>query len=103
MSSSVSQGYLLNAGVCALCYYEPEKMKDFLHRAEGVDATFPGRREYQFISDLTAAYEQGDAEKFTVAVQEYDSMTKLDTWKTTLLLKAKKRVAASELEGEDLT
>lgn len=97
------QSYLLNAGICALCHYDTEGVKNMLERFEDIDATFTDTREQQLLSELVQAYEQGNAEKFTAAVQEYDSMTKLDSWKTTLLLKAKKRVAASELEGEDFT
>ena len=42
--------------------------------------------------DLAEAQEQGDMEKFTDAVAEFDSMTRLDQWKTMLLLRAKKRI-----------
>ena len=34
---------------------------------------------------------QGDVDKFTGVIAEYDSMSRLDQWKTTLLLRAKKR------------
>ena len=44
------------------------------------------------LQDLGEAQEQGGMEKFTDAVAEFDSMTRLDQWKTTLLLRAKKRI-----------
>lgn len=59
------------------------------------------------VQDLGDAQEQGDMEKFTDAVAEFDSMTRLDTWKTTLLLRAKKRIeggpAAFGADEPDLT
>ena len=59
------------------------------------------------VQDLADAQEQGDMEKFTDAVAEFDSMTRLDQWKTTLLLRAKKRIeggpAAFGADEPDLT
>ena len=42
--------------------------------------------------DLADACEEGDVEKFSQVLAEYDSMTKLDSWKTSILLKVKKRI-----------
>ena len=44
------------------------------------------------MQDLADACEEGDVEKFTNVVAEFDSMTRLDGWKTALLLKVKKRI-----------
>lgn len=53
---------------------------------------------------LVEAKETGDIQKFTDAVAEFDSMTRLDAWKTQLLLRAKKRLnAVAEGDEEDLT
>lgn len=54
--------------------------------------------------DLAEAFEAGDADKFTDAIQEFDSMTRLDSWKTTLLLRSKKRMQTHTAHDEpDLT
>ena len=54
------------------------------------------------VQDLADAQEQGDMEKFTDAVAEFDSMTRLDQWKTLLLLRAKKRIEGGPAAfGED--
>jgi alpha-soluble NSF attachment protein len=57
-----------------------------------MDATFPSTREAKFIYALLEALEQGDEEAFTRAVFEYDQVTKLDNWKTAILLKIKKGI-----------
>jgi len=44
------------------------------------------------------AVENQDEEAFEERLFAYDQMSKLDKWKTTLLLRVKK-----EIEGEDLT
>ena len=36
---------------------------------------------------MLAAYEEGDVEQFTAAVAEFDSIKKLDAWKTTICLR----------------
>ena len=44
------------------------------------------------VQELADACEEGDVEKFTNVLSEYDSMTKLDPWKTSILLRVKKRI-----------
>lgn len=57
-----------------------------------------------FVQALAEAREVGDSQKFTDAIAEYDSMTRLDGWKTQLLLRVKKRLTdVAEGEEEDLT
>ena len=54
--------------------------------------------------ELTAALDEGDSQKFADSLAEYDSMSRLDGWKTSLLLRVKKRLESAELEPEvDLT
>jgi len=42
------------------------------------------------------ACEQGDVEMFTGAVYQYDQVTKLDNWKTGILLRVKKALEEDE-------
>ena len=52
------------------------------------------------MQDITNACENYDVESFTNAVVDFDSMTKLDKWKTNVLLKIKSTIKEGE-EGED--
>ena len=56
------------------------------------DATFPSTREAKFVNALIDAVQAGDVEAFTGAVVEYDQITKLDNWKTNILLKVKRNI-----------
>ena len=48
--------------------------------------------------------DSGDVEAFTTAVAEFDSLTRLDAWKTTLLVRVKRKISSrEEVEEEDLT
>jgi alpha-soluble NSF attachment protein len=56
------------------------------------DATFPSTREAKFVNALIEAVQAGDNEAFTGAVVEFDQVTKLDNWKTNILLKIKRGI-----------
>lgn len=60
-------------------------------RAEycSLDPTFEETREDNLITGALNAVEEGDPEAFATACSEFDEITKLDQWQTTLLLKAK--------------
>jgi alpha-soluble NSF attachment protein len=96
-----AKGYLLNAGICHLCASDVMAFKGALERYEDIDLNFQGSREGNLFKDLAEASEAGDVDKFTDAIAEFDSMTRLDQWKTTLLLRAKKRIEARDQEDEE--
>ncbi|KER26879.1 hypothetical protein T265_05937 [Opisthorchis viverrini] len=52
------------------------------------------------LQKLSDALEQENVEAFTAAVQEYDNITRLDPWITSLLLKLKKTIGGDD---EDIT
>ncbi|CAA2945347.1 alpha-soluble NSF attachment [Olea europaea subsp. europaea] len=97
------KGHLLNAGICQLCKGDVVAINNALERYEELDPTFSGTREYKLLADLAAAIDEEDIAKFTGAIKEFDSMTQLDAWKTTLLLRVKEALKAKELEEDDLT
>jgi len=63
-----------------------------LQRYGQLDITFLSTREAKFITALLGALEEGNDEAFTNAVYEYDQVTKLDNWKTAILLKIKRSI-----------
>ncbi|CAN6479130.1 unnamed protein product [Victoria cruziana] len=97
------KGLLLNAGICQLCKGDAVAINNALERYQDLDPTFSGTREHKLLSDLASSFDEEDIDKFTTAVREFDSMTRLDPWKTSLLLKAKNTLKEKELEEDDLT
>ncbi|XP_073306263.1 alpha-soluble NSF attachment protein isoform X1 [Primulina huaijiensis] len=97
------KGHLLNAGICQLCRGDFVAINNALERYQELDPTFSGTREYKLLAELAAAVDEENVAKFTDAVKEFDSMTQLDAWKTTLLLRVKEAVKVKELEEDDLT
>ena len=63
-----------------------------------MDVSFCDSREAKLLDNLIEAIEEEDVDKFTNFTYEYDSISKLDNWKTTLLLRVKK---ALQQAGED--
>jgi len=97
------KGHLLNSGICQLCKGDVVAITNALEKYQELDPTFSGSREYRLLADLAAAIDEEDIAKFTDAIKEFDSMTQLDAWKTTLLLRVKEALKAKELEEDDLT
>ena len=65
-----------------------------------LDTTFASTREHQLLIDLSQSVEAGEKETFTDKLYEFDRMSKLDNWKTTLLLRIQKAI---EEKGEDFS
>lgn len=97
------KGILLNAGICEICRGDAVSIHNALERYQELDPTFSGTREYKLLADLATAMDEEDVEMFTEAIKEFDSMTRLDPWKTTLLLRAKNALKAKEQDDGDLT
>ncbi|CAJ0836518.1 3685_t:CDS:2 [Entrophospora sp. SA101] len=80
--------YFLKAGLCHIAFGDHIGARRAIERYGDVDVTFSGTRECQFLE----AVEGGDVETFTNRVVEFDQLTKLDNWKTTILLRIKKSI-----------
>ncbi|EUC66658.1 soluble NSF attachment protein, SNAP protein [Rhizoctonia solani AG-3 Rhs1AP] len=85
--------YWLRAGLCALAMQDTVTARRNLGKYGQQDVTFPSTREAKFVNSLAEAVETGDREAFTNAVFEYDQVTKLDNWKTSILLHIKRGIA----------
>ncbi|KAJ3790947.1 vesicular-fusion protein SEC17 [Lentinula aff. detonsa] len=84
--------YWLRAGLCALAMNDPVSARRNMQKYSTQDATFPSTREAKFVNALIDAVQAGDPEAFTGAVVEFDQITKLDNWKTNILLKIKRGI-----------
>ncbi|KAG6851163.1 vesicular-fusion protein S17 [Arthromyces matolae] len=84
--------YWLRAGLCALAMGDVVAARRNLQKYGNQDNTFPSTREAKFLGVLIDAVEGEDEEAFTGSVVEFDQVTKLDNWKTAILLKIKRRI-----------
>lgn len=92
--------YFLKAGLCHLAVGDQVATNRALEKYRDMDPTFPSTREHQLLVDLYEAVEAGDQEAFADKLFQYDQMSKLDKWKTTILLRVKNAI---EEKGEDFS
>lgn len=95
--------HLLRAGLCRLCQGDIVGAERAVESYAGLDSSFPTSREGRLLSDIVTAVNDVDIEAFTNLVYEYDSISKLDDWKTTILLKVKNQIKADGGAEDDLT
>lgn len=88
--------YFLKAGICHLANNDTVATNRALDSYRDLDPAFTQTREHQLLVDLAEAVEEGDQEKFADRLFQYDQMSKLDKWKTTLLLKVKDNIQSQE-------
>jgi len=84
--------YWLKSLLCALAMGDVVTAGRNAQKYINQDNTFSGTREYRFANSLLEAVEAGDVGAYTGAVVEFDRITKLDNWKTGILLKIKKSI-----------
>ncbi|KAI5705233.1 hypothetical protein M8J75_013199 [Diaphorina citri] len=53
-------------------------------------------REYKFLLKLIESLEEEDSDAFSETVKEFDSISRLDQWYTTMLLKIKRQISTNE-------
>jgi alpha-soluble NSF attachment protein len=94
-----AKNHFFQALLCHLCL-DLLDTQHALKRYEDLSPSFAESREYKLIKELTLCMEDKNADQFTEAVRSYDKVSRLDTWHTALLLKAKK--VCGEEEEDDL-
>ncbi|ORZ23263.1 soluble NSF attachment protein [Absidia repens] len=89
--------YFLKAGLCHLCTGDMVRTHQALNSYCNMDMSFETTREYILLKGVAEAVDHGDLDQFTHVVKDYDKLTRLDSWKTAILLKIKKTVDSDDL------
>lgn len=90
--------YFLKAGICYLAAGDMIATQRALEKYRDMDPGFATQREHQLLTDLIGAIEEGDQEKFADKLYAYDQMSKLDKWKTAILLRIKSAIEEADNE-----
>jgi len=85
--------HFLRAGLCRLAQEDSVGAQRAIERYQDLDCSFSSQRECKLLVTLTKAVVDFDVETFTNTVIEYDSLTKLDSWTTTILLRIKNTIS----------
>lgn len=88
--------YFFHACLCHMAAGDQVGTSSALQKYAEMDVQFTDTREYKLLMDIQAAQDEGDVEAFTNAVKKFDDITKLDAWKTSVLLKVKNHMKSSD-------
>lgn len=84
-----AKGYLFQSLLCTLALGDSVAIEQKLTQFKNLDYTFPTSRECQFVEKLVAAIDAVSTEDFANACSDFDAITPLDPWKTSMLLTVK--------------
>ncbi|XP_066514703.1 N-ethylmaleimide-sensitive factor attachment protein, alpha a [Hoplias malabaricus] len=90
-----AKDHFFKAALCHFCV-DMLNAKLAVQRYEEMFPAFSDARECKLIKKLLDAHEEQDVEAFTDAVKEFDSITRLDQWHTSMLLRIKKTIQEDE-------
>lgn len=94
-----AKGYFLQSVLCHLANQDVVAAEKSMNMFSSLDFTFRDSREGKFAEELIGCVNGFDSEGFATACFEYDRISKLDPWKTTVLLSVKKSVEGGEGVG----
>ncbi|XP_045075953.1 N-ethylmaleimide-sensitive factor attachment protein, alpha b isoform X2 [Coregonus clupeaformis] len=90
-----AKDYFFKAALCHFCV-DMLNAKLALQKYEEMFPAFSDSRECKLVKKLLDAYEEQNVDVYTDAVKEYDTVSRLDQWLTTMLLRIKKTIQEDE-------
>ncbi|KAK2816476.1 hypothetical protein Q7C36_022747 [Tachysurus vachellii] len=90
-----AKDHFFKAALCHFCV-DMLNTKLAVQRYEEMFPAFSDCRECKLLKKLLQAHEEQDVDAYTNAVKEFDTITRLDQWHTTMLLRIKKGVQEDE-------
>lgn len=95
MKYSVKE-YFFKAGICHLAGGDLVAAQRALEHYRELDPTFAAQRENALLTDLCAAIDARNQDQFTDNLYKFDQISKLDKWKTTLLVRVKNTIGKAD-------
>jgi alpha-soluble NSF attachment protein len=96
-----AKGYFLQSILCHLANNDAIGAEQALTKFERIDYTFNESREGKFVQKLLECVNSLDSDLFETTCFEYDRISKLDPWKTTMLLKVKRSIQSDDVGNGD--
>ena len=96
-----AKGYFFQCLLCHLAAGDTIQVNNKVNLFKEKDHSFNSCRECKFVETIVESIESYDADAFANACFEFDKITPLDSWKTSLLGKAKALIAGDDAAGED--
>uniref|UniRef100_A0A671KWX5 Alpha-soluble NSF attachment protein-like n=1 Tax=Sinocyclocheilus anshuiensis TaxID=1608454 RepID=A0A671KWX5_9TELE len=90
-----AKDYFFKAALCHFCV-DMLNAKLAIQKYEEMFPAFSDSRECKLVKKLLDAFEEQNLDAYTDAVKEYDTISRLDQWLTTMLLRIKKSLQDDE-------
>ncbi|XP_049850791.1 uncharacterized protein LOC126323915 [Schistocerca gregaria] len=90
--------YLLKAGLCHLNTGDTVAVRQALENYTSMYFEWGNSRECKLLTAILDAVEDNDEAAFSKAVREFDNISQLDKWKTSMLLRIQERIKNQESE-----
>ncbi|XP_046351331.1 alpha-soluble NSF attachment protein-like [Haliotis cracherodii] len=88
-----AKDHFFRAAVCHMCL-DQVNAQICIQKYEDMFPAFSESRECKLVKSLLKACEEENVDAFTQSLQEFDSISRLDQWLTTMLLRVKKSISA---------
>jgi len=88
--------HAFKATLCQLANTDIVNAKRFIEKYSGLGPDFASSREAKVLNEVIGALENHDVESFTNSVADYDSVNRLDPWKSSILLRIKNSIKEEE-------
>jgi alpha-soluble NSF attachment protein len=98
-----AKNHLLNAGICALATKDLVLVQMKLSEFQEIDYTFGDSREGKFLQAMVQSFENFSSDGFADAVYQFDTISKIEPWKISILLKVKESIMGEVDAAQDLT
>jgi len=92
--------YLFKASLCQLCH-DMDVAKGSIEKYCQMFPAFEDSREMKLLTKILTAFEEDNIDNYTEAVREYDSISRLDQWYTTILLRVKSKIGSGGIAVKD--
>lgn len=96
-----AKGHFLHAILCHLANGDAIAAQQSIDKYESLDYTFGSAREGKFAHQLIESVDGMDSEGFASACYDYDKISKLDPWKTSMLVRVKRTIGDDEEDDEE--
>ena len=87
-----AKDYFFKALVCWFCN-DRQGVEEKAEEYKTIHPAFDGTRECRLIGNLLQAFDEPDEDKFAEITEEYDSISRIDSWLTAQLLHIKKKIS----------
>lgn len=98
-----AKNHLLNAGICALATKDLVLVQMKWNDFQDIDYTFAESREGKFLQAMIQSFENYNADAFADAVYQFDTISKIEPWKISVLLRVKESIVGETDVAQDLT